>query len=181
MSYGKLTQAQMRAVHGIVKGRVVTDIGAGNGHLSVALVGLGAAEVIAVDRDLVSLGTLPKVRPVIAHFCEYKEEIDVAFMSWPPQYGAQGLAEAAARAETVIYLGSNVDGSVCGPNDLWQVLRFREVLVYLPDRKNTLLVYGRKEGKRPLMPEEFAALNMERIWGFDELHGNRAKSGALLS
>lgn len=175
---GVLSLQQMRAVREVVKGRVVTDLGAGTGRLSIAMVGLGATEVIAVDQEIVGFGTLPQIRPVLAQFRDYHEEIDVALVSWPEQFANHGLTRLAASAETVIYLGTNMGGTVCAPMDFWQVFRFREVLVHLPHYKNTLIIYGKKEVTRPLMPEEFAALNMEKIWSFEELYGNRGEYGS---
>jgi hypothetical protein len=59
---------------------------------------------------------------------------------------------------------------MCGYDGLWRALTAREVLTHIPDRRNTLIVYGpasRPNGR--LLPEEYAALHQEHMWGYDEL------------
>jgi hypothetical protein len=70
---------------------------------------------------------------------------------------------AAVQAETLVYLGKNTDGSACGFPGLFEVLARREILAYVPDRPNTLIIYGKfirqpNEPHREPMPEEHAAL-----------------------
>src|SRR6185295_6166075 len=80
-----------------------------------------------------------------------------------------GLSELVRRANVVIYLGKNTDGTVCGGGGLWCELIQREILSYEPDPKNTLIVYGPARVGRELRGEEFAACNLERIHRYAEV------------
>ena len=172
--YGRLTVEQRAALPRFITGRVVTDFGAGDGSLAVRLVALGAKEVVAVDKHVIRFGVLPKIRPVMSNFDEFREPVDVAFVSWPQQFGTDALARVVAPASIVIYLGSNTDGTVCGHESFWQTLRHRRVMQHIPDRKNTLIVYAGDDVTRPLLPEEFAALNRaKRIYRYEELYPER--------
>jgi hypothetical protein len=86
-------------------------------------------------------------------------------MSWPVNWRC-GLGTVADYARKVIYLGKNTDGSMCGAMDLWCRLHKRVIHDYVPDRRNTLIVYGRSPC---CYPEEHAALTVEqRMWSYDE-------------
>lgn len=175
---GRLSVEQCSVLTQYLKGRVVHDLGAGDLTLAGGLLELGARHIVAVDADYrwhkppVSI----QVTLVGAYFDAYvatEPEIDVAFVSWPEQYAIQGLRSLVQRAKTVIYLGSNFDGTVCGSFDLWTHLRLRQVLATEPDRKNTLIVYGELGPRRPLLPEEYSALRceMDDIRQFGSLDG----------
>lgn len=178
MAYGYLYPTQRETLKRFVGKRVVHDLGAGDLELAEDLVRLGA-QVIAVDEELPS----PKVagiKCVEKLFSEFHDPVETAFVSWPAKYNALGLVEILRNAETVIYLGNNFDGVCCGHADLWGHLRMRRVLALEPQPKNTLIVYGEVLLQpRPLLPEEQAAIDLTRIYRFeDHWHNNREKQNA---
>ena len=167
---GALSIEQRVTIWPFVDGRVVTDVGAGDGALAVRIATLGAREVVAIDKHVVKYGALPKITPVISHFEDYKGKAEVAFVSWPPQWGTDGIVKVIERAERIIYLGSNMDGTVCGSYEFWDLVTRRRVLQHVPGRRNTLIIYDREKEQRKLLPEEFAALNQRKIYSYNELY-----------
>ncbi len=168
--HGELSSMQELALAPHVSRRHVHDLGAGDLRLSVRLSRLGALTVTAVDCKAGEAGptSCPGVRWVQSYLHEYRPRgpIEVAFVSWPPYVIADrevitgGIVRLCAAAPVVAYLGNNVD-AVCGNPELWRHLGTREVLTHVPERRNTLIVYGRQNGRIPgqgLLPEEKAAL-----------------------
>jgi hypothetical protein len=158
---GRLTPEQASRLSTYVKGQRVHDLGAGNLALSSALLGLGARTVVAVDAWLEPLmPDTDQLYLVPSYFDQYvatDPKIDFAFISWPPQYAVQGLAELTRRARMVAD-----DGSVCGNTELWTELVKRVVVAEVRARQNTLIVYGPVvPGQRMLLPEEYAALRCQ--------------------
>lgn len=173
MSFGVLLQSQLECLRTFVAGREVTDLGAGDCANAMRIRRLGASKVIAVDKETVitgvSIGRGP--RSIVcerSYFDGYWEPIDVAFLSWPPNWHCPGLVQAIDRASIVAYLGKNTDGSACGWRDLWEHLRGRSVLAECPHRRNTLIVYGAGCSARPLLPEEQAALDPGCLYGYED-------------
>lgn len=180
MSYARLSPEQTEALRRHVKGRVVHDLGAGLCNLSVALLDLGAKRVIAIEKEKMPVLDRPGLVQVRASFQdaagsedvehawgraeierarEFVRSIDVAFLSWPPNYPVPGLLDLLERARSVVYVGKNTDSSACGWGRLFRLALIpRRVLAHVPDPKNTLIVYGRVAGPRRLLGEEFAAL-----------------------
>lgn len=165
---GRLTAHQDRRLLPIVRGREVHDLGSGNCVLASRLIDHGARYVYAVDKRYKHEkleGLPPRVQQVGEYFADWATRwpmIDVAFVSWPQQYAIEGLVTLACVAKTVIYLGSNFDCSACGSPELFRYLRTREVQVHMPDRHNTLIVYGKHlDARRALLPEEYAGLHRE--------------------
>lgn len=170
---GELNAAQADALCPHVLGRHVHDLGAGKElALTSRLLALGARYVTAVDHafpDTVSPYGFP-LHLVSAYFHDYTpaEPLEVALVSWPSYlfldppapHILYGLVKLCAASPVVVYLGSNF-GTVCGNLELWRHLATREVLTHVPDPRNTLIVYGRKNARIPgqgLLPEEKAAL-----------------------
>lgn len=175
---GAFTPEQLKALKPYVEGREVTDLGCAHLVHSHMLVKMGAKKVIGVDRNRTSqpLRFPYQMQVVQIHFDNYHEPVDVAFMSWPVNWSC-GLDRIARRADTIIYLGSNMDGSAAGDKDLFEVLRRRENPVYVPSFKNTLAIYGPELVDRPANPEEVAVLDTpDYIWHFYEAH-NPFKEG----
>jgi len=164
-SYGRLYPSQRNFVEHAVRGKVVHDLGAGFLGLAHELLNLGATEIIAIDRFEMPEATA-NIKRLQGYFHDYHEPIDTAFVSWPINWQDLGLLEAIDRASTVIYLGSNHDGNMCGFHEFWAHLRQREVLAHVPERRNTLIVYGPKHVEREELPEEHAALNTEVMWSY---------------
>lgn len=152
MSYGTLSSRQAQVVSKLVSRRIVHDLGAGCLGLTKQLLELGARRVVAVDRRIDFMGTVPpRVSFKMLSFedlAKSKEHIGVAFVSWPPQYGTEGLARVLGPAPTVIYLGVNTRDTVCGSKQLFEHFRKREVLHYIEDPANDLIVYGPRRTRR---------------------------------
>lgn len=169
MSYGKLLPDQIKALRPIIQGRHVHDLGAGDGELSLALLQLGAAKVTAVDRN--KIPTAPGVECRQAYFENVRDAIDIAFVSWPSNRPDGGLLSLIRRAREVVYLGKNTDGTACGSRPFFRALQQREVRAYVPNRENTLIIYGADTGvlRRPT-PEELAGLDLEgRILSYSHI------------
>jgi hypothetical protein len=169
MAHGKLTPAQQEAIKPFLKGLTVHDLGAGDLELAQQLLTLGASEVVAIDRHQMPKDHPEGVRTVVEYFHNFRESVNTAFVSWPINWQDIGLLRLIDKAATVIYLGTNYDGSACGFPQMWEHLSKREILVTVPDPKNTLIVYGPRNVRRELVGEEFAALHQERIYSFEEL------------
>lgn len=180
MPYGKLSCAQADILRRHLGGRVVHDLGAGNLGLTRRLLDLGALSVVAVDKERLPRLRDPRIRCVSTTFEKCLDTPDVAFVSWPSNRPLPGLVPLLHRAQLVIYLGKNTDGSACGHWTLFSSLLHREVLAYLPERENTMIVYG-DPGKtvREPLGEEMAALTMDEcMWGFEEAEGLTRVGGA---
>ncbi len=167
--FGRLNDKQAQTVRRFVEGRTVHDLGAGSLSLARDLIGLGAEKVVAVDCHFPErVRKTAKVEMVQRAFADFEGCPEVAVVSWPVNWAGIGLAEIVARTPVVLYVGTNTGGTACGGDDLWDHLVTREVLAYVPDRENTLIVYGPNRATRPLYGEELAARNNDRMWMFDE-------------
>jgi len=161
MPYGQLNPKQRQLVAKTVKSRTVYDLGAGDLQLSRTLVDLGALKVVAIDKEApLSWDGEPRIEVRRTYFHDIKdvEPIEIAFVSWPSNYVDWGLINLIGRAQQVIYLGKNTDGTSCGSLPLFEHFKTRELLGHIPTRPNTLLVYGEQNFKRvsPLVGEEIA-------------------------
>lgn len=170
-NFGKLNRAQCRAVSKHVRGKKVSDLGADDLSMAQELVDLGAYRVFAYDHNDMGEGT-PKIWPDFSHrsFRELAEHFTpewcgaAAMLSWPINtLGAgerYGLIQILRKCPKVMYLGKNTDGVACGNADLFHYLAFREVLDHVPDRRNTLIIYGEEEEglRRPVLPEEISGM-----------------------
>lgn len=177
MSHGEFKGTQAATVAGFVKGKVVHDLGCGDLTLARELVRVGAEKVIAIDKAPFTFSKIQGIESVSCYFDAYRDTVETAFLSWPVNWYDYGLNQLIEQAKTVIYLGSNLDGSACGYKHMWMFLRTREILAHVPNQKNNLIVYGPKIVVRDPVPEEMAALNQERIYSFTEVYG----SGVLSS
>lgn len=152
-----------------IAGRVVHDLGAGDCVLAMMLLRSGALAVEAVDKEYLGGGVQlpPSGRYHRAAFKDYRPEtIDVAFVAWPENDRgvSTGLLSLLQRAQTVIYLGKNTGGVMCGTPALFRHFASREFLAYEPDKLNVLCVYGAPLGWQrtgdELRQEEVAGLTM---------------------
>ena len=203
-SYGRLSPAQVSIVRRVVQGQTVHDLGAGDFLLSRCLIDLGARKVFAIERTAQQGGILEYGTPyegvyvvkasfrglgqVVRHGRRAKEPLSEAFrapavalVSWPSAEDSKFTSHSdysilgyVRRARTVIYLGSNLDGTMCGSRKLYEHLARREVLAHEPARRNTLIVYGRllPLGRgRELLPEEQAGLDGSRTYRYRDVYG----------
>ncbi len=168
MSYSHISVPQWKALQPYIRGQVVHDLGAGDLVNATGLLIRGAKKIIAVEKEPYK-PLNPDIRFVQSYFHNYKEPIDIAFVAWPINHERNGLTELLIRSRVVIYIGKNTDGAACGSTDMFQHLTSRQVLVYMPEVKNTLIIYGPNPEDRPLFGEERAALNPEHIWMFNEV------------
>lgn len=175
---GRLSRTQQEVVTEHVRGQTVHDFGAGDLRLSLELLALGAREVFAVDHRVprqLPNGATDRLYVVQERFEDYTLTSPVAFVSWPVNWPV-GLHVLLEATPTVIYLGKNMDGTVCGYPALWQQLVVREVLAHVPEQPNTLIVYGPRRLQREQLPEERAALDPARVWYFEEVFPNEAST-----
>lgn len=176
---GGLNRFQEEAVRYYVNKRCVWDLGAGYLGWSKKLIEYGALSVFAVDqmykddrengfnecrawKNCAPTGVQLRALSFAEYWKQGNTTLSVAFVSWPEaQYSkTMGLELITTRADTVIYLGKNLDGVSCGSSQFWNMQMKRKVLCYLPSRRNTLIVYGPelKQQDRPLLLEEIASL-----------------------
>ena len=169
MSYGVLSPAQQEVVAEHVKGKLVHDMGFGDATLARVLVNLGAREVIGVDKETVFEGLLDKIHHYRCRFEEFVGEAKLIFLSWPINHDNFALLRLVQKAETVIYLGKHTDGTACGWPGLYTHLSSREIHSHLPERKNTLTIYGPARMARPMTGEECGGIfNMGKILSFED-------------
>ena len=173
MPFGQLNKAQLKILEPLVRGKVIHDLGAGDLGLSLELLKLGAAKVIAIDKVYNRIGewlgsNFQNVPPEIEirhqYFQDIDEEIDTAFVSWPANY-ENGLLNILKQTKTILYIGKNTDGSACGTPELFKYLATRKILAHSPSRPNTLICYTDQlacdYGKNNYrLLEEEAAINM---------------------
>lgn len=168
--YGRLNEKQRESVAFHVKGKHVHDLGAGNGMLSLELLQLGAAKVTAIDRHEVPVKD-PRIEVLKAYFHDLTSsrygqhpgdlKPEVVFVSWPPNHHDAHLWRLCREAAVTIYLGKNSDGMACGQPEMFENMVHRELLAYVPDRQNTLIIVGGSlSTKRKPMGEERAGLEM---------------------
>ena len=168
--YGVLTPEMQAIVKQHVQGRTVWDLGAGDLGYAEMMFGLGASGVIAVDKKTMPVSLMPGLVKLQGYFHEIQPPggIDVAFLAWPQNNSLDGLLPLLCHSKKVIYLGSNTGGSACGNVDLFKYLLSRKVLAHVPNRRNSLIVYGDfvKRARRPL-PDEWAALHQEQVYSLE--------------
>lgn len=175
---GILSEKQRAIVGSIVQGRTVADLGAGTGVLARELLVLGSERVYVVDKpELAPYYNHPRLEKNLGWFEENTSAYEVVFASWPPQYGMRWFADIVRRAGTVVYLGANYGGVVCGPSDFWEHVLKREVLHHEPHPRNVLSVYGGRlvAPCRAPLPEERAALDQAKIYSYEDLYGKEGR------
>lgn len=165
---GALNEEQCERLAPFVKGKVVLDLGAGDLSLSRVLVQMGA-KVVAVDKEDPGV-VVPGVRFVRSYFHDLRERAPVAFVSWPVNWHSD-IVPILVASTTVIYLGKNTDGTACGDPNLWEHLRAREVLAYVPDRRNTMAIYGPNFVERDPTGEELASASVLKSMSYEEAEG----------
>lgn len=171
MSFGAPTAPQFGAIRNVVSGRDVIDLGAGDCRLAVMMLQLGARHVIALDKSFQPSPVAEEILQLVGdkklalekedfgiYALSNADDIDVAFISWPANSKDEGgLLSLAARAKTIIYLGSNTDCNQCAGPRLLEHFLWRDLVTHIPSRRNTLLVLGGPlPAKRPPTGEEKA-------------------------
>jgi len=170
MSHGRLNAQQRTALQPYVQGKCIYDLGAGDLALAHQLASMDAEHVIAVDKEY-PYWVRSRSSRVEKRQCRYEqvlgESVSTLFISWPANWVDVPLLVLTVSAETIIYLGNNLDGTACGFKEFFEHLLFRELLVHEPDHLNTLLVCGkyRTPAREPTW-EERAAIHQETILKF---------------
>lgn len=169
MPYGHITPTMQREIANQVSGRVVYDLGAGDGEYSELLLESGAAVVVAVEKE--DRAAVFRIRRPDLKFqhCYFREVqipvtgIDTVFLAWPQNAPLHGLVEILGKAHTIMYLGQNSEdrGTSCGNRALFDYLRTREVLVEIQHLQNDFIVYGPGYTLRAPLREEAEGLK----WG----------------
>lgn len=176
--YGELSEAQQKALRPFVRKKSVLELGAGALTMARALRKMGACLVTCVDKNVLPTPRTETIKIVRAYHDqlvneEDKPRADVLFTSWPQNVFDLGLLSFVEETETIVYLGKNTDGTACAFPAFWQHVIERQLLAYVPEKRNTLIVYGPSVGG-PRIPkgEEFAALHMnDAMWSFEEMEG----------
>jgi len=174
MAFHRLNQLQQDTLQDYVIDQTVYDLGAGDCSSSVLLAELGAAAIIAVDKVCFPIQH-PRVQQLNIRFEELVpdvDSIDVAFISWPNNHFNPNLLALIRISQIVIYQGSNTGGNACGHPIYFEELRHRKVLEYVPDRRNTLIIYGETLTE----PRTFAELHGEEVAGWTMLEQTRILS-----
>jgi len=185
-AFVQVNRAQRSLLRNVVKGRWVSEFGAGDLELANMMAGMGAKQVFALDRSYYPYNIdrlIPVIRPRVEihtppqSFSELLADVQepesrpmqndrVAVVAWPDagtsdrdEYEMEALARLLNQFEYVVYIGKNTDGCVCGHLVLFEYLVTREVVAHAPDRYNTMIVYGHRDRSYPyILPEEAAAL-----------------------
>jgi hypothetical protein len=166
--YGEIKDDQKEAIRPFVRGRVVTDLGAFQLAYSHMLLELGAKAVIAVDKEYPPESYDKRITCVTKLFKDYRAPIDVAFISWPANYG-MGLPQCITDAKKIIVISKNTDGTGCATPAFYTCLLYRKLLTYVPHRKNCLIVVGRKlKNRREMTGEERAGIQINKFTTYDE-------------
>lgn len=163
----RLSKQQLKELGPFVKGQSILDLGAGDLEGSEMLLELGANDVLAIDARDMPDPSSSRIRTRVCRFHELRETRPVVFASWIVNWPVN-LEPLLDAAKVIISLSKNTDGSACGYPGMWALLSRREILRYVPERPNTLTVYGSSLVDRPLTGEEFAALYQERVYSFEE-------------
>ena len=143
MTYWDMTIEQKSVLKEVIFGRTVLELGCGDGSLAMWCA-QHASHVTAVDR----YPDFPAIPPEnitfkSLYFDACVDLADVLLLSWPPNYNCNGLMHHVYKHATIAYLGKNTDGTACGSNEMWGTLVRRDLIKSVPDRKNTLLIYGK--------------------------------------
>jgi len=172
VTYGRLSHEQRKVLKKHVQGRVVHDLGAGTGFLARKIARMGAEKVIAVEKDksMIDPQLVDHPRVVVKHGvfgCVACDDMDVGFVSWPYNQESPVLLGLLRHAKTVVYLGKNTDATSCGWHGLFESFLERRVLDYVPEKRNTLIVYGERLRKPRTLKsangEERAALTQSLV------------------
>lgn len=156
LAWGRLYQRLDRAepiLREAVDGRRVWDMGAGAGAHAHYLLDLGAASVVAVEKERRHQPKEPRAglewrqatfQDLHYDTFEMGESIDVAFLAYPLNYAVPNLALLLLRARNVVYFGANDGGTACGWPDLFMSFLDRPVEAHVTWERprEALTVYG---------------------------------------
>ena len=166
----RLSDEQVTQLEPFVKDQSILDLGAAELTGSELLVELGARDVLAVDRNRMPKPSSNRITTRVVQFHQLEETRPVVLASWIVNWQVN-IERHLRAAKVIISISKNTDGSSCGYEQMWQLLMMREILLHVPERQNTLTVYGPASGlRRPPTGEEFAATwpDPMRMFSFEE-------------
>lgn len=182
-TYYCLFDEQSKYLRHVVAGKVVADLGCGDGTLSRAMVGMGALHVHAVDKAPFKIPGASKSTSHQTYFQDWvaaPHGIEVAVVCWPQNNSLPGLVEILRGIQHVVYVGKNTDGSACGHPGLHTYLAGRESLRCIPYPRNVLIHYGPEpRTDKSLHHEEFAAIDPYGVRFFHSNEEQREPSSWL--
>ena len=160
----RFSSAQEAAVAPYVRGQRVLDLGAADLSLSHVMLAMGAQDVLAVDRHAMPERDTTRIQTKVCHFHDLVVTRPVILASWIVNWST-GIEPLLHAAPHIVSISKNTDGSSCGYPSMWRLLSKREVLEYLPDPKNVVIVYG---------PQHVERAPYSRIGPFADLHFRRS-------
>lgn len=140
-----LSEEQSAALKPFVEGKVIHDLGCGFMQLSRELLELGAAHVIAIDKEASFRRYTPRTGVTFErkYFKEVTPSYDMNIFLGRPFNGVlPGLLELVVAAKQVVYFGCNRNMNQCGSPNLFKLFLFRELLCYVQGVNNSLIVLG---------------------------------------
>lgn len=162
MMYGTFPATFKKALRPYITNQRVIDLGCGDCERADILLSLDPEAIVGVDLDppcKTSILTIAKdFKEALPEIFSFKPTI--AHLAWPINNECPGLVPILHHVPTVIYVGCNTDGTSCGNRDLFKHFITREILLHIPNRQNTLIVYGQPtQTPRSKVYEEIAALD----------------------
>jgi len=170
--YVHLTDEIFDTIDPYVRGKRGVDFGAGDLQATQMVTKrLQPAAILAIDKYPARKPLPPPIVFKRALFrdvtCEDVADYrDFAILFWPNicPFIYDGLKGVLGQFTTVIYCGTNFDGTACGWPNLFEYFLSRELLAHVPDQKNSLLVLGNAQAnRRSPTPEEDAGIDRSEI------------------
>ena len=144
-----LSEAQRSYLVTALRGVHVDDIGCG--YSPFRTIEHVFASYLGLDKEPIHGATMAD----LAKPCSLLR-YDTAIVSWPINRRSIAWHLFLDKYQDIVYLGSNVDGIVCGDPDFWHIVGKREVVHVIPERGNTLIHYGKNQrGNQPRPLEEW--------------------------
>jgi len=186
---GRPDERQLDVLRRHVAGRKVVDLGCGPMVMARTLLDLGATHVLAIDKEEQMRAYVPK-DPRVTFRRAYFDDLDdreireitkdhVALASWPYNAVEPALMSIVHQVDVFLYLGKNTDGTACGSRGLFDLRR--EVLDYVPQPINTLIVYGPRRVPRrvPFGEEHAAILGNDEFMTYQEAESSSRESAEV--
>lgn len=150
LAYGKVSPVHVDLFKRAVNGKVVYDLGCGDGARALQALSLGAKEVVAIDKSAPHISTIKAWQEhPITFIKSYFEGFDlevakeaVAMLFYPANYHMAGLTCLLERFDQVLYFGLNNNGTMCGHTALFKHLMSRELLDSSDVVTGAMLHYG---------------------------------------
>jgi hypothetical protein len=90
-----------------------------------------------------------------------EDSVEIAFVAWPLNQHDDDLLAIVSSARLVVYAGSCCDSNACAFPDFFHHLCHRELLAYLPERGNSVIIAGELlPTRRAPTGEEYAGLRL---------------------